>query len=60
MGAREAREQISIRVGPGALEVVQGVADEHRVSRSDVIRVLMAVGLNHLPEVSRRLTELNS
>lgn len=56
--ARENREQISIRVSPAALEVVDHMAYEHRVSRSDVIRVAMSVGLSHKAEVEKRLAEL--
>lgn len=50
------RVQLAIRLGPGALESIDALAVQERVTRSGMVRVLLreAVLVRGLPEAKRR------
>lgn len=39
------RVYVSVRLAPRAVDLLDSVAEEHRVSRSEVIRAALSVGL---------------
>jgi precorrin isomerase len=55
--ARDPRTYVNFRIAPTGLALIDKMAEEFRVSRSEVIRAAVGVGFTHVAEVEQRLRE---
>lgn len=56
--SKEPRVAVHMRMALSGTRNIDTLAKEHHLSRSDVIRVMLAVAANHPEQVVRGLTQL--